>query len=126
LWLAAIVIWPALWVVWAFLARGGISYRLAGIALLRGDGRPATRLQCAWRAFLVWAPLTGLLVLSFWLEERYWSLWQPDSSPRWLFSLASAVWHAALLLLAGYVLLALWRPVRTLHDRLSGVYLVPR
>jgi hypothetical protein len=30
------------------------------------------------------------------------------------------------LLLAAYVALALWRPARTLHDRLSGVYLVPR
>lgn len=125
-WIAALVTWPAVWVVWALLARGGLSYRLAGIALVRGDGRLASRLQCTWRAFLVWAPLTGLLVLSFWLEERYWSLWRPDSSPRWLFSLASAVWYTALLLLAGYVLLALWRPARTLHDRLSGVYLVPR
>lgn len=125
-WLGALAVWPTLWVVWAFLARGGISYRLAGIALVRGDGRPASRLQCAWRAFLVWAPLTGLLVLSFWLEHRYWSLWQPDSSPRWLFLLAGAAWYAALLLLVEYALLALWRPTRTLHDRLSGVYLVPR
>jgi hypothetical protein len=125
-WLAALVTWPALWVVWAFLARGGISYRLTGIALVRGNGQPASRLQCAWRAFLVWAPLTGLLVLSFWLEQRYWTLWHADSSPRWLFSLAAAVWYAALLLLVVYVLLALWWPSRTLHDRLSGVYLVPR
>ncbi len=124
--LAALITWPVLWVIWAFLARGGLSYRLAGIALVRGDGRPPSRLQCAWRAFLVWAPLTGLLVLSFWLEERYWSFWQPESSLRWLLALASAVWYAALLLLAGYVLLALWRPARTLHDRLSGVFLVPR
>ena len=43
-----------------------------------------------------------------------------------MLSLASAVWYAGLLLLTGYVLLALWRPARTLHDRLSGVYLVPR
>jgi eukaryotic-like serine/threonine-protein kinase len=125
-WLTTLVAWPALWVVWAFLARGGISYRLAGIALVRGDGRPASRLQCAGRALLTWAPLTGLLVLSFWLEERYWSMWRPDVSPRWLFALATAIWYASLLLLAGYVLLALWRPARTVHDRLSGVYLVPR
>jgi hypothetical protein len=125
-WLATLAAWPALWVIWAFLARGGISYRLAGIALVRGDGRPASRLRCAWRALLVWTPPTALLVLSFWLEERYWTLWQPDASPTWLLSLASAVWYAALLLLACYVLLALWRPARTLHDRLSGVYLVPR
>jgi hypothetical protein len=125
-WLATLVSWPALWVVWAFVARGGISYRFAGIALVRGDGQPASRWQCAWRAILVWAPLTGLLLLSFWLEERYWAQWQPGSSPRWLYSLASEVWYAALLLLASYVLLALRRPARTLHDRLSGVYLVPR
>jgi hypothetical protein len=125
-WLTLLVAWPALWVIWAFLARGGISYRLAGIALVRGDCRPASRLQCAWRALLVWAPPTTLLVLSFWLEERYWTLWQPDSSPTWMLSLASAVWYATLLLLACYLIFALWRPARTLHDRLSGVYLVPR
>jgi uncharacterized RDD family membrane protein YckC len=125
-WFATLITWPALWVIWAFLARGGISYRLAGIALVRDDGRPASRLQCAWRALLVWAPPTALLLLSLWLEERYWTLWQPDASPSWLLSLASAVWYKALLLLACYVLLALWRPARTLHDRLSGVYLVPR
>jgi uncharacterized RDD family membrane protein YckC len=73
-------------------------------------------------------PLAAFLfaALVTWPEERYWSLWQPDSSPRWLFSLAAAVWYAALVVLASYVLLALWRPARTLHDRLSGVYLVPR
>ncbi len=125
-WIGTLIAWPALWVIWAFLARGGLSYRLAGIALVRGDGRPASRLQCAWRALLVWVPPTALLVLSLWLEERYWSLWQPDASPTWLLSLASAVWYAALLLLACYVILALWRPARTLHDRLSSVYLVPR
>lgn len=124
--LVSLIAWPALWIAWAFLARGGFSYRLAGIALVRGDGRPAARLQCAWRAFLVWAPVTGLLVLSFWLEMRYWEEWELGKAPRWLLALASASWDAALLLLAAYVFLALWRPARTLHDRLSGTYLVPR
>jgi hypothetical protein len=124
--LVTLVTWPALWVIWAFLTRGGFSYRLAGIALVRGDGRPASRLQCAWRALLVWTPLTGLLVLSLWLESHYWSMWELGAPPRWMLPLASASWYAALLLLAGYVLLALWRPARTLHDRLAGIYLVPR
>ncbi|HEY7152877.1 MAG TPA: hypothetical protein VH575_02860 [Gemmataceae bacterium] len=53
--------------IWAFVARGEFSYRIAGIALVRHDGRPAWRLQCAWRALLVWAPVTGLLALSLWL-----------------------------------------------------------
>jgi hypothetical protein len=125
-WLVILMGWPTLWVAWAFLTRGGISYRLAGIALVRRDGRPASRLQCAWRAFLVWAPLTALLVLSFWLEHRYWGLWEQGDAPRRLLHLSTAIWYKALLLLACYVILALWRPARTLHDRLSGVYLVPR
>ena len=125
-WLATLVAWPALWIAWAFLTRGGFSYRLAGIALVRGNGRPASRFQCAWRALLVWAPVTGLLALSFWLEVRYWDAWELGNAQRWLLSLASASWYAALLLLAAYVVLALWRPARTLHDRLSGIYLVPR
>ncbi|HEY7154028.1 MAG TPA: protein kinase [Gemmataceae bacterium] len=124
--LVTVLIWPALWVVWAFLARGGFSYRMAGIALVRGDGRPASRLQCAWRALLVWTPLTGLLVLSLWLESRYWSAWELGDPPRWMLSLASASWYAALLLLAGYAILALWWPARMLHDRLAGTYRVPR
>jgi hypothetical protein len=74
----------------------------------------------------VWAPVTGLLALSLWLDSRYWQLWElGDAAPR-LPELASASWYAAVLLLAVYVALALWRPARTLHDRLSGTYLVPR
>jgi hypothetical protein len=125
-WLGILVIWPAVWVVWAFLARGGLSYRLAGIALIRRDGRPASRFQCAWRAILVWAPVTGLLALSLFLEAHYWSAWQVGEPPRWLIPLSSALWYAAVLLLAIYVALVFWRPARAPHDRLSGVYLVPR
>jgi hypothetical protein len=125
-WIVMLVLWPALWVIWAFLARGGLSYRLAGIALVRRDGRPAGRLQCADRALLVWMPVTALLVLSLWLESRYWSAWKPDESPRWMLALASASWYAALLVLAVYIGLALRRPTRTVHDRLAGTYLVPR
>jgi hypothetical protein len=43
-----------------------------------------------------------------------------------MLSLASASWYAALLLLAGYAILALWWPARMLHDRLAGTYRVPR
>ncbi len=53
--------WPALWVLWAFLARGGLSFRIMGISLVRSNGRPALRIQCAWRALLVWLPVTALL-----------------------------------------------------------------
>jgi uncharacterized RDD family membrane protein YckC len=120
--------WPVLWVNWAFLARGGLSYRLAGLDLVRSDGRKASRLQCAWRAFLVWLPLTALLGLSAWLELRYWMTWMLEEAAqfRWMLWLSGAAWWAAVVLLAAYLVLALWSPARALHDRLAGTYLVPR
>jgi uncharacterized RDD family membrane protein YckC len=98
---------PAAVIVWAFLWRGGLSFRLLGLSLVRADGRPAGRLQCAWRTLLVWAPVTTLLACGIGLE------WAPAGL-------------AALALLPLYVILALWSPGRALHDRLAGTYLVPR
>ena len=62
--LAMVVAIPACWVLWAFASRGGLSLPLAGIALVRNDGRRASRLACGWRAFLVWVAPTLLLVSS--------------------------------------------------------------
>jgi uncharacterized RDD family membrane protein YckC len=119
--------WTALWVVWAFLFRGGLSYRLVGIALVRADGRPAPRWRCAWRALLVWAPVTAALVLSLWLDAWYWSTWQPaDANRWWVLALATVLWWLALVTLMAYVALALWKPTRAVHDCLAGTYLVPR
>jgi hypothetical protein len=121
-----LVTWPAIWVVWAFLWRGGLSYRIVGIDIVRGDGRPAPRYRCAWRAFLVWAPPTALLLGSLWLQARFWQGWHAGEPARWLRTLSDGAWYAALLLLAGYVVLALLRPGRAPHDRLAGTYLVPK
>jgi hypothetical protein len=127
--LGPLVFWPLAWVLWAFVTRGGLSYRLAGIALVRGDGRPASRLQCLARAFLVWAPVTALLVLSACLDEAYWSVWRVPAlraSHVWLELLSKVCWWAAWAVLAGCVALALRHPARSWHDRLAGTYLVPR
>jgi uncharacterized RDD family membrane protein YckC len=102
-------------VLWAFLFRGGLSFRLVGIALLRANGRPALRLQCAWRALLFWLPVTALLALSIWVDSAY-----PETAP-----LAFWLWCSALGVLLGYMVLALWFPRRSLHDWLAGTYLVP-
>src|SRR5262249_54993866 len=34
-----LVTWPLLWVVWSFVMRGGLSFRLMGLSLVRPDGR---------------------------------------------------------------------------------------
>jgi eukaryotic-like serine/threonine-protein kinase len=121
--------WPAVWVVWAFLTRGGLSLRLAGIRLLQADGRPAARWRCAWRALLVWAPVALLVLASVYLD-----VWRisgalasgdPDARA-WCAWVAWLAWWLALALLPAYALLALRHPARGPHDRLAGTYLVPR
>jgi hypothetical protein len=121
-----VLVWPVLWVLWAFLMRGGLSFRVLGLSLVRADGRPAARWQCAWRCLLVWAPVAGLLVASIWLDSWYWSAWYRGESPVWLLRLSVLAWWAVWPLLAACVGLALWHPARGPHDRLAGTYLVPR
>jgi hypothetical protein len=121
-----IVFWPLLWVPWAFAWRGGLSFRLLGLSLVRADGRRAARRQCAVRTLLVWAPVTCLLVLSVWLYGWGWSTWEmegPPASVQWV--ILAAGWGGGLLVPL-YAVLAVWQPTRGLHDRLAGTYLVPR
>ncbi len=109
-------LWAAAWVFWALFARGGLTLRLVGLELVRADGRPAARWQFAARALLVWLPVVALLGLSVTVQDRY-----PDwAVVHW------GLWWLAVIALAGYVVLALALPSRSLHDRLTGVYLVPR
>jgi hypothetical protein len=109
-------IYPALWVAWAFGFRGGLSLRLAGLALVRPGGADARRLQCALRALLVWLPVSVLLWLGFWAD-----VCRPA-----LPVLCDLSQGAALLLLLVYLVLALRSPGRGPHDWLAGTHLVPR
>jgi eukaryotic-like serine/threonine-protein kinase len=117
---------PMVWVVWAFLARGGLTFPMMGLWLVRGNGRPALRVQCAWRALLVWAPVAGLAIASVWLNAWYWMRWPGDGSDVWMLWASSAAWWASLSLLPLYAALAIWFPSRSWHDWLAGTYLVPR
>jgi hypothetical protein len=113
---AILLIPPLCWVAWAELWRGGLTYRLLGLALVRGSGQPASRWQCAWRAFVVWGTVTPLLFLAMWLDEYY------PQQGRWSW----LSWGAGLLLLLAFAGLALRWPARALHDWLAGTYLVPQ
>jgi hypothetical protein len=127
--LALLLFWPCVWILWAFLTRGGLTRQLFGIAITRADGRPALRLQCALRALLVWAPFMGLLWLAIVLDHRYWSHWSPGAlvdRNAWALWLSWSSWWLAAAMLPVYVGLALRNPPRGLHDRLAGTYLVPR
>jgi hypothetical protein len=121
----ATVIWPVVFVVWAFLWRGGLSYRWAGIALVRADGRPAARWHCACRALLFWLPPTALFLASAWLETHYWSV-SRESGTAWMPRAAWALWWAGAAVFGLSAAPALWNPTRSWHDRLARTYLVPR
>jgi hypothetical protein len=113
--LETVVAIPLCWVLWAILTRGGLSPTLAGIALVQNDGRGAGRLTHGWRSFLVWAPVTALLAGSRYIQETF-----PEAT-----ELAWGMWIGGILLLLGYVALALIFPSRGPHDRLAGTVVVP-
>jgi eukaryotic-like serine/threonine-protein kinase len=113
--LAMVVAVPACWVLWASAACGGLSLPLAGIALVRNDGRSASRLACGWRAFLVWVAPTLLLASSRYVRETF-----PEAT-----GLSLGLWFGAILLLLCYLVLALLFRNRGLQDRLAGTFLVP-
>jgi hypothetical protein len=106
---------PLVWVLTAGVLRGGASMLLTGIAVVRADGRRASRRQCALRALLVWLPVAGLLAGSVWLQAYH-----PRNTGG-----AVALWLLAAALLPVYVAVALSYPSRAPQDRLAGTYLVP-
>ncbi len=106
---------PACWVLWSSATRGGLSFPLAGIALVRSDGRRASRLSCAWRAFLVWCVPAALLASVLYDRETH-----PEAT-----GLSLGLWFGAILLLLCYLALALQLRNRGLQDRLAGTLLVP-
>jgi hypothetical protein len=107
----AILAWPALWVGTAFLLRGGASYIVTGIRVVRVIGGPATRRRCALRSLLTWAPVGLILCAAVVVRTA---------------GLDAVLWWAALGLFPLYVAAALLDPERGPHDRLLRTWLVPR
>jgi uncharacterized RDD family membrane protein YckC len=121
-----LVFWLGVWVLWAFVWRGGLTFRWLGLSLTRSDGRKAARWQCALRALLVWAPPVALWTITLWLDVWYWSAWPASEPEAWVPWLSWGLWWTGLILLPVYAMLAILYPRRSLHDWLAGTYLVPR
>jgi hypothetical protein len=120
---------PAAWIVWSFLTRGGLSLRFLDLELIREDGRRAARWQCALRSVIFWTPLVALWGISIWLDQYYWSHWYEAGnrqSLRWMAEVSRITWWSASVMLAGYFVVAIWRPQQSWHDRLAGTWLMPR
>jgi hypothetical protein len=110
------LLWPSLValpaIVFAVLLRGGLIFRLSGIALQTSDGRRAGRVRCLCRALLVWSPFLVLF---------------PVFPGLGLNPIAGAVPLPVLVpaAVAGFVY-ALVRPERGVPDLIVGTYLVPK
>jgi hypothetical protein len=112
----AILFWPMVWAASAFVFRGGLSYLLTGIRIVRATGGPATRRQCALRSLVVWGPIALLLCGAVLTRAQF-----PEHEVVY-----RTAWWAALLELPLYVLAALLVPERGSQDRLLNTWLVPR
>ena len=116
-WLVFVVLLaiPIALIVGSAILRGGISMMLAGIALVRADGRRATRRQCALRTAVVWFPIAALLfgaaILQAYAPERIY--------------VAVSLWLVAVALLPVYAVIALRFPTQPPQDRITGTHLVP-
>jgi hypothetical protein len=113
--LLLLLVVPLGMVFFAAAFRGGVSFALAGLALVRSDGRRASLRQCGLRAAVVWFPIAAALFGS--------ALLQTNAPERAYF--AAGLWLVAFTLLPIYVVIALRFPSRPPQDRVSGTHLVP-
>jgi uncharacterized RDD family membrane protein YckC len=100
----------------AYATRGGVSFARVGFAVVRKDGRPASRFRCLWRALLCWsfmAVLAGLVICGLAMNAEV---------PRPGHSMVVL----AAFLFVYYVSLTLQNPARAPHDFVAGTYLVPK
>jgi hypothetical protein len=123
---AILAFWPAVWVLWAFVTRGGLVLLISGVSIVNSRGQPASRLRCAWRTFIIWLPVFALLAVSEQWQISYWAEWEIEDFNSWTPLIFWTLPWIALALVLGYGVIALWFPVRGPHDRLAGTYLVPR
>jgi hypothetical protein len=105
--------------------KGGLSYYLLGLALVRADGSRAGWWRCVWRNLVTWAPPFALLMAAAVLESWYWSVAAPADRQAWLLGLVTVVRWAGILLVVTYPLLAIAFPRRSLNDKLAGTHIVP-
>jgi hypothetical protein len=111
---AAVMIGAAVLLAPAHLVLGGLSF--CGIAIVREDGRRASRWRCLARALVAWG-VVAILGLFAWAGVSYLTLipWSNWTIPA-----------LAVTLLSGYVYLMFHSPSRAPHDYLLGTWLVPK
>ena len=99
----------------AFFARGGLTLRAFGAAVVNRRGEPASRFRALWRAAIAWSlvPVAVAVVSG-------------DKSPGDL-PLPTVILHSLpMALFAAGAVWAILRPGRGIQDRIAGTWIVPR
>jgi uncharacterized RDD family membrane protein YckC len=107
------VLWPfaVAGIVVSLVFRTGLV-RMAGLELVTADGMPARRARLVSRSLLIWSPILIARLM--------------QSTEIGVQQLPGVVSLAAVTLMAAGAILALRTPGRGLHDRMAGVWIVPR
>jgi hypothetical protein len=122
MWFVAFAVYASMFVVPMFLnglgaviTGSGFTFRPFGAMLVNRRGQRVSRVRALWRAIVTWAPVVVTLIL-------------------FGFDTGRANFHASVFALQGAVMLgmaaaAVWailHPSRSIQDRLSGTWIVPR
>jgi len=97
----------------ALVTGSGFTFRPFGAMLVNARGKRASRVRALWRAVVTWAPV--VLTLALFVFERG--------------GLRPFVFALQCVLMLGMACAAAWaiaRPSRSIQDRLSGTWIVPR
>jgi hypothetical protein len=97
----------------AFLARGGLTLRAFGAALVNRRGERVSRFRALWRAMVVWLPMAAVPLV---IENEQMAALDARlilKSVLVALFIAAAVWTAL-------------HPSRSIQDRLAGTWVVPR
>jgi hypothetical protein len=111
----AVTVVLIVFVIFAFMFRGGLSYPLAGIALVQKDGRRAGRFRCALRELALWLPLAIALIAASWVQAEF---------PHF-FALRLVAGGIAVAMLIAYLAIGFRSPEQGPHDRLLGTWRMP-
>jgi hypothetical protein len=99
----------------ALVTGSGFTFRPLGAALVNRRGKRASRLRALWRAAVTWTPMVVTLIV---LKRSP----QPPAASVGLL----AVQTTLVALVAAAAVWAIDHPSRSLQDRLSGTWIVPR
>jgi hypothetical protein len=99
----------------ALVTGSGFTFRPFGAALVNRRGKRASRFRALWRAAVTWAPLCLTLVVMKMSPD-------PPNVP----VSALALQTVLMALIGAAAVWAVYHPSRSLQDRLSGTWIVPR